>query len=388
MRMHENAFSARCDIRVSYLAENEMRKRRDSNMNTKRIIGMLLIIGIILTSFVSVGAAEDLELIINGVRQTYSLTSVSAGISNNQILAPACELAAALGAGCSENGDSATITKDGMSLTFTKDSASVATSSGTISMSPAPQLISGKLCIPAEFVGSKLGYRVFRERAGNRVRIVSRTGITAPALKEKSGMAELVSEVHRPVPTSFAKSNELSVDNLIYAKEDYSDALGDKSVRIGAIPTGDVIFSQQDFMNELVGLSHVQYIFSAVDVTEKYETNLLSMNVRMSGQSIGEGKNSAKPLPFTKAVRVNSRFEVSNPFAAKIEFGKQLPSPEFDDNYVLSYYARIIEGGDPDYGYGKISFSVYGNGTSSLEKVVEITPEWKRYDFLLTGKEG
>ena len=86
----------------------------------------------------------------------------------------------------------------------------------------APALENGVVMIPAETLGRAFNYHVFRERNGFRVRIVSKTSTTAPAVSETliSGTDELYSTVRRPVATTFTKSNALTVDNLMYAKTD------------------------------------------------------------------------------------------------------------------------------------------------------------------------
>lgn len=353
----------------------------------KFLILVLTLILLLNIGSTAVSANSDAVLIINGETQTSDVVkAVAINETNTQLIASVYALCSALDANYEVSGNNVTVRKGSSTLAFTAGNSSAIVNGEKIGMPTAPQLVDGTIFVSAEFFGEKLGYHIFRERAGKRVRIVSKTGVTAPALKQKAGMAKLVSEHHREVPKQFEKSNILTVDNLIFNKTDYSDAVGDSEIKPGPLPTGEVIFSQQDFLDEFDGLSHIQYNFSTVDVNEKYEANFIRMFVKMAGSKIGEGRNSSTDLNFTKAVRINSKFEIANAFAAKIEFGKRLPAPEKDDKYVLSYYARLVEGGDPDFGLGRISFSVYSGSGSSLEKIVEISPEWKRYDFLLTNE--
>ena len=363
----------------------------------KRLAILLLIfVAALNMGIFSVCAADDFELIINGEKQIYEqgVTAVHLGTGNNQMLAPARDISAALGADYAQSDQCVTLTKEDCSIIFTMDVKKAQVNGSDVSLEAPPQLIGETPFIPVEFCGNQFGYHVLREKAGKRVRIVSNTGTAAPAVSEnvKPGMAELYSTVHRPVPTRFEKSNELTVDNLIYCREDYSDTVKNPDPsEIGALPTGPIIFSQDDFlyeMNHYADWIKNYIVSSTVDTTPSYRDGRITMKVKMAGQSIGEG-NNMRSVPFSKAIRLVSKYKPKNPNSSAIVFSKRLPSPTKSDKYVLTYYARLISGGNPDFGTGKVQVIVQGDSDEqSTHETVEFKTEWKRFDFLLTGAEG
>lgn len=364
-------------------------------MSRKNVISLILAIVIMMTSFsTSVFATEDAKVIINGESQSYSLF-LTGEVGNYHILAPAEELSAALEASAQwdEENNRVTITKDSTTIIFTIDKATAVVNNKTEELEISAKLVDGEPFVPVEFCGREFGYHTLREIAGKRVRIISKTSTTAPALTQKEGMAELVSEVHRPIPTEFTKSNELSVENLIYAKEDYSD-VRDYIVRPNnpVIPDGEVILSQDKFVDMMTGFADdTGNKPNWVDITETDPlaySGKISMLVKMIGQVIGEGFNL--PVSFKRAVRLNVKVEnTNNPGNYPIYFYPAVPSPEVRDQYILTFWARLIEGGDP--GTGKGSFVIQMQN-DEWHKTVNATPEfgteWKRFDYLLTGYEG
>lgn len=215
----------------------------------KRLLGLFTALFLAVVTQTAVGfAADPPELIINDDRQSYALTSVSIGTGNHQILAPADAFAAAIGAAYTESGNIVTLAKNGVSLHFTIDAATAKVGQMSVSLKTPAKRIDGAAYVPVEFCGENLHYHVLRERSGNCVRLVEKTGLTAPAVSGgvKPGMDTLYSTRHRAVPTSFQKSSRL--DDLIYNKEDYSDAV--KQIRPedrGPLPTGPVIFHRTIF---------------------------------------------------------------------------------------------------------------------------------------------
>lgn len=368
----------------------------------KRLAVLLLtfITAISMQTF-TVDAADDLKLIINGETQNYypAITSVHLGTGDNQLLAPADDIAAALGASYAASGSRITLKKDSSEIVFTVNSKTAMVNGTQTELSVPAQLMDGAVYVPAEFCGENLNFHVLREKAGKRVRIISRTSTTVPGVTDngtKPGMAELESTVHRPVPTVFEKSNKL--DDLIYNKTDYSDAVKplDPST-IGPKPTGPIIFSQEDFLTE-IDVTHndsSNYDWprkwcrtEIVDATREIDKSLIKMSVKMGNSFIGEGSNGIKGLPFEKAVQLDVTQKQMNFNSNTIVLDKKLPSPKKTDNYVLTFYIRLIDDGDPDYETGKMGIQFQApNVSKSLEKVVEFGKEWKKFEFLATGVE-
>lgn len=361
----------------------------------KRLAVLLLVI--IMTINISAYtalASEDLELIINGEKQTCTLTSVFVGEENNQLLAPASELCSLLDAGYDQTGSEVTISKDAAELVFTLDSKTALVNDIAKELEAPAQLIDGEVYVPVEFCGRELGYHVLKERAGFRVRIVSKTSTTAPAVSEEliPGMAQLDSDllkVHRPVPTEFTKPNELTVDNLIYAKTDYSDVAAYVSRPNNAmLPEGEVILSQDTFIEMMTGFDD-----SSIPVTiteeEVIQTKAgIKMSVSMAGQPIGGAETPA--MDFDKAVRLDVNYAApsNNLGSVPIWFENAVPSPTVRDQYILTFWARLIEGGDPDTGTGAFQIQLQ-SPAPNWYKTVDATPEfgtkWQRFDYLLTG---
>ena len=361
----------------------------------KWFFGLLIVMFLAVTMQTAVGfAADPPELIMNGDRQSYALTSVSIATGNHQILAPADAFAAAIGAAYTESGNIVTLAKNGVSLHFTIDAATAKVGQMSVSLKTPAKRIDGAAYVPVEFCGENFHYHVLRERSGNRVRLVEKTGLTAPAVSGgvKPGMDTLYSTRHRAVPTSFQKSNRL--DDLIYNKEDYSDAV--KQIRPedrGPLPTGPVIFSQDDFLTGM-DVSHDgkdEWVdqwckTEIVNVSAQDNKSFLSMKVKMDGSLIGETDN-AETLPFDKAVQLNITSAKTGLNDKTYFFTKKLPKPTAEDQYVMTYYARLISGGDADSETGTIMFQVQASDTyeKSTSEEVTLTGDWKRFDFLLTG---
>lgn len=358
----------------------------------KRVAAFILTL-IMLTSTVGVGASEvNLELIINGEKQTgYTLSSVYVGTANNQMLAPSGEFSAALGAESSVNGDKVTMTGNGNTVIFTANKDNALVNGGEESLVIPSRIIDGVHYVPVEFCGEKLGFNVLKQRSGNRIRIFNRTGITAPALKQNSGMKDLYSTVHRKVPTKFEKSNVMTVDNLIYNKTDYSDTLDlPDASEIGPYPEGgEVIFSYQDFIDEMAD-SGYDGEWWYTDIVDANSGNKITMDVKMGGVSIGGGDNSESLLPFTKALQFDVPKARSGFNDMVHHFEKSLRSPDKDDNYVLTVYLRLIDGGEPDADMGAVHLWIENPNTwaKPVDATVRFGREWTRFDFLVTGVEG
>lgn len=353
---------------------------------TKRL-SILILTFIMVTNLITVigYSAQDSELLINGRNYNNFI------LSGIHILAEANEIASAFEAGCQIEGNQIKITKEDNTVVFTADSEIVYVNGVTKMSNVKAQIAEQTAYIPVEFLGKVLDYHIFNERNGKRIRIVSKTGVTAPALEEKEGMAELISDFHRNVPTKFEKSN--SLDDLIFYKEDWSGTLPEPT-EVGELPTGDVVFTQDDFINEMLnpatnaGAVKSQFNISKVPVSHKNANGSIVMKVKLAETEIGEGNND-KVLPFTEAIRIKSKFEVSNLNASAFNFAKKLPAPTKDDKFVLSYYARLIDGGDPDFHVGKVQFVVQGSSEEQpLTEIVEFGNKWTRFDFLITGVAG
>lgn len=348
----------------------------------KRITSLLLTFVLFLSmQSLPVFAAVTTELIINGAEQTaYTVTAVTSG-DEYRLLAPANEFLNALGASVTTNGDTLTITKDDNKAVITVGQYTAVENNSTVDLAVPAQYINDVVCVPTEFCGEALGFHVIRERGGLRVRIVRKTGTDAPSDSAtlKPGTAELVSTVHRPVPTQFTRSNAL--DDLIYMREDWTGAV---KLASSSIPEGgEVVFDQKDFEKAVETADddgdnwHDQWrTFETVDV----DTPKVLMGVNAAQSYLG---GSTEALPFTKAFRIkctwdDGGYEQKLPMHFK---NMVLPVESSADNFILSFYARTVAGGNSDTGKGEIQWGVhYGN----TWKTFEISKDWQKYSVLIT----
>ena len=294
----------------------------------KKFAIRFLLFCIIITAQNFAVCAANPELILNGEAQLYDSELISVRISagNNRILAPARELLESLGAQVTEEGlGQLCAIKGDTSVEFAADSKTAVKNGKAVSLEIAPRLVGNVLYVPAEFCGNAFGFQVVRERAGNRVRIIRTTGTTTPAVSQelKPGTAELVSEVHRPVPTDFARSDRL--DDLIYRREDWSGVLKPSGAR-GALPQGETVFTQADFNAEITRDDSWLSVWRYANTVSVKPQNDARMTVCMSGNSIGEGSGVIAPLPFSDALRIGIKIESYYDQDKVINFNKKLPA--------------------------------------------------------------
>ena len=273
----------------------------------KRILTLLLAYAVLITAYaVPVFGSDKYEIIINGEQPLSELdiTVENISVGENYMLADAKKLGAALGAECQTTDDGATLTKDGKVVEFTVDSDGANVNGNFVKTEVAAQAVNGNVFVPVEFCGEQYGYQVIHERAGKRVRIISRTGTTAPAVSDdlKPGMATLDTELsrfHRPVPTSFEKSNRL--DDLIFYTDFSADEPGTDDSLYGEIPDGEEVFSFDDFVREMDksndGVSNWYDTWlktSVVDAAEYDDYKTVTVNADMEKVNIGTAKSILK----------------------------------------------------------------------------------------------
>ena len=359
----------------------------------KRLLVIILTFVMAVNIFAVTGyATADAQLLING--ENYSNVVVTDELGNHHLLADATEISYALQAVCEwDNDKKITIQKDGKTIVFTVDSETANVNGLSQKIETPSQIIDGAPYIPAEFLGKALDYHVFTEREGLRVRIVSKTSTDAPAVSKEliPGMAQLDTDllkVHRPVPTEFTKSSELDVNNLIYAKTDYSDVVKEITrPQNPKLPEGEVILSSDGFITMMKGFAEENKP-NFVTITEENalkDTNRITMNVKLAGQSIGEANNDF--TPFTKSVRLNvNRSNPENLGAYPIWFYQAVPSPTVRDQYILTFWARLIDGGSTEAEKGAFRIQMPApDWSKTIDETVEFGKEWTKFVFLLTG---
>lgn len=346
----------------------------------KRLAGAVLAFSM-LTSILPVNVpADELEtkLKINTEWQSYDKPLILHIIErgNYQLLAPARPFFEALGAELEWDGESKSITftKDDFGGVLTVDSDIALKNGEETTLPAAPQLVDGISYVPVEFCGDALDYHVLREKYGRIVRIYNKTSTVSTKYDGtvKPGMAELVSEVHRPVPTEFEKSNNLNVDDLIFFREheyvprEQMEAEKEAALDPSTLPQGEVIYTMDDiFESTPEGNNWAGWV--------KHET--------IDDPSV----------PFNKVLRLNCTIIPQNRVEYIVKPDKLLPGPiAAEDKYLVKYYVRLVSGGNVDTGIGHLFTHIERDldWYKGYMEEVDFGEEWKVVYGLMTGVEG
>ncbi len=171
----------------------------------KKIIGFMLILCMMLSSFCVTSLAEDkISVTIDGKEQNYDVMPVNI---NGRVLVPMRGIFEALGAQITWRDDIKTVTatKGAKEVIVTIDSLDARVDKIGVKMDVAPTIIDGRTMVPVRFVSEAMGEDVAWDDTTKTVIITH---------NKNSGLKKLVSDYHRPIPTEFTKSNAL--DDLIY----------------------------------------------------------------------------------------------------------------------------------------------------------------------------
>ena len=178
----------------------------------KKLVSIFLSIMLIVSSFAfgSVFADDGINVTINGVKQNYDVMPV---IVEGRTLVPMRGIFEALGAKIKWVDATKTVvgTRNTKSVKLRIDD-SMAYINGQETLLDVPAtIINGRTMVPVRFVSEMLGENVGWNAETKTVEITS-DYIKNVAIQP--GLATLTSTFHRPVPTEFEKSNDLS--DLLY----------------------------------------------------------------------------------------------------------------------------------------------------------------------------
>ena len=345
----------------------------------KRITALVIVLTLVLGIWVVPAQSADLSITIriNGVIQDYDPAPILITIErgNYQVLAPARQLMETLDGGIEWNNETQqiTCTKNKRSVVLTVDSETGNDNGEEKELVVPAQLVNDTAYIPIEFLGNALGYHVMREQYGRYIRLVDSVGVTraldADDVK-KPGMAELVSTVHRDVETKFEKSNRLD-DLLFYTDYKYVPAeelLAERTLDTSKLPTGEVIYDNDDFLEGIEDGKNVNGSWGVVDVNDE-------------------------SVDFKRALRISCVNPPSSTVNWIVKPDKRIEEyVDAQDKYRVIFYARLVDGGHVDTGLGKVFVHVEEDykktWMKSVEQMVTFTDKWQKFETIATGIEN
>ncbi|MBE7047613.1 MAG: hypothetical protein E7396_09455 [Ruminococcaceae bacterium] len=170
----------------------------------KKFLSMLLTI-LMIAGCMSVSKvfAADINVTIDKKAQTYDVMPV---IENGRTLVPMRAIFEALGAEIDWDDSTRTVTgtKGDVSVVLTIGNAAAKVNDKEVTLDVPAMIVSDRTMVPVRFISESLGCNVGWDDATKTV-IISTSQASA-----NKGMAELVSTMHRRIPTEFKKSNDLN----------------------------------------------------------------------------------------------------------------------------------------------------------------------------------
>ena len=182
---------------------------REKNM--KKYCCLMLVLVMIISALPSF-AQSEIGVTIDGKVQNYDVMPVNV---SGRVLVPMRGIFEALGAEITWRDDIRTVTatKGKKDVIVTIDSLDARIDGQPVTLDVAPAIVEGRTMVPVRFVSEAMGEDVAWDDATKTVIITH---------NKNAGLKRLVSDIHRPVPTEFTKSNKL--DDLIYHKVELTSA--------------------------------------------------------------------------------------------------------------------------------------------------------------------
>lgn len=343
----------------------------------KRMAALVLALVIALGTLPVTGfAADELEITlkINSEYQHYDkdFILVTLARANYQLLAPARPFAEALEAELSwdEASQQITFTKGDKTAVIAVDAETASDNGEEVKLETPAQLVEDTAYVPVEFVGKALDFRVLREQYGRFVRLITRTTDKTPFDTIKPGMAELISDYHRPVPTEFEKSNDPN-DLLWYTDKEYipeEELTKERVLDTSHLPSGDVIYTEDDMLDSSGSGETANGNWKVVDINDE-------------------------SVDFNRALQIQCTYPPTNTTFFIVKPTKRMEDyVDPKDKYLITFKARIVGGGHVDTGDGKLYFhceeSYIPTWIKSVSETVTIGTEWQTYYFMATGIEN
>ncbi len=282
----------------------------------KRLLSLVLSVLMILALFVSnsvVLADDSIKVVIDGVNQTYDVMPV---IEEGRTLVPMRAIFEALGATVSWDDATKTVfgTKGDTTVVLQIGNKTAHVNNNAKELDVPAKIVNDRTMVPVRFISESLGCNVSWDDSQKTVIINS------AAASSDSNLAELVSTMHRRVPTTFEKSNDM---NDLYHFESMSSE--EQEVAYQTVRgQGEVVCTEEEFM---AGLKPVQGPdfgnYEVVDV---------------------EGQNFKKALRITctKVPEKSSGFIVKTNATPERNPGDGVDGK---DQMLLAFRLRLVSGG-------------------------------------------
>ncbi len=314
----------------------------------KKLILIVLSMTLIFSSIcvINVNAQGEIKVIIDGKEQSYDVMPVNV---SGRVLVPLRGIFETLGADI-------VYTDETKRVTATKGNTVVKLKIGyeeayinqkKINLDVAAAIVSDRTMVPVRFVSEALGCKVSWDDTSKAVIITSSS--------LKPGLKELVSDVHREVPTQFEKSS--AIDDVWYFSTEGSSVARD--IPAPDASKGEVVFGDEEFFGE-TSFKGGQY--ASMQIVEE---------------------NGEKIMQFKTNKIAASSSDCILSFVSKIK-GDVLA----EDVMLLSFKVRCVEGGSVDnVGIIQLQIQEKESGKynkSTFEKVI-CPHEWKEIFIPLTG---
>ena len=329
-----------------------------SSKRMKKVLSMFIVLIMLVSSFAvtSVFADDGIKVVINGNEQNYD---VMPQIISGRTLVPMRAIFEALGADVTWIDPTKTVVgsrdRKYIKLRIDSDTYYVNGIEQEKKMDVPATIINGRTMVPVRFIAEAFGESVAWNGDTRTVEITS-DYLDKVAVSPK--LAKLPSTLHRDIPKTFTKSNDLN--DLIFYDEEKKEDIPQDILRL--LPAGTTIFSPEEFINN----------FSF----ESPGKNALKSQWGYAEKVTVEGQN------FTEAMRVHTETvpESTNKFVSaygKVLEGKCNPG----DKLLFTCKVRLVEGGMAGAGqiYPQIQETV--KFKKILFKPIAITEKWHTIYF-------
>ncbi len=320
----------------------------------KKVISMILSIVMIL-SMTTVFADARINVTIDGKVQNYDVMPV---IQNGRTLVPMRGIFEALGADINWDDASKTVTgtKGDVKIVLQIGNNVASVNGKDTTLDVAATIVEGRTMVPARFISESLGCNVAWEDSTKTVIINSGA---------KKALAELKSDFHRPVPTTFEKSS--SYDDIMHFA---GVSIEDQEAAYATLKKdGTLVCSTEDFFNELVPVKKDAQAYGSYKVID------------IEGQAF----DKALQITCVEPPEKDAKFIVYTNATPEKEKGAGISAKE---KMLMAFRIRLVEGGDGN-GNGKIKIQVQHPETYKKAIFTEIpaTKDWTIIYLPFYGKE-
>ena len=324
----------------------------------KRIISVFLVVMMIVSVFcINTVFADAISVTINDVAQNYDVMPV---IENGRTLVPMRGIFEALGAEISWDDSSKTVVgiKNDTKVTLQIGNNLAIVNEKEVSLDVAAKIINGRTMVPVRFISESLGCKVDWDGDTKTVIINS----------SKPKTAQLISEVHRDIPTEFTKSNDPK-DMLYFSYGEFADQEA-QYAKVKA--QGEVVCTEDEFMDGIKPLYNGSENYGTIEVDE-VEGQAFKKVLRITTTKVPE--KSANFQVVTAATPERNPGDGVNPL----------------DKYIISFRMRTVSGGNPETGKGKVQVQIQlpvKPWTKALFQEIEIGSDWTIVYMPFSGVEN